>query len=288
MFELRFTSSKGDSIELFGRPFRLMSVEGLGDVEADNQMQKSPFQDGATYIDAVLETRPITIELKITGNDFEEVTENRRKLSSIFNPRLGVGKLEYIGSDHKLIGAKSESVPFFPDGSTNRGETFQKALINLTCPNPYWKSILITEEPAFEPKFRFPIPFYDNPGKFIMGIQRDQRVIINDGDAPMPLQIEFFGPALNPVIKNNTTGEFIKINQMLEENEKMMVDTTDGKKSVFFVDENGNERDVFNWIDLGSTFFDLVVGENDIEYTADSDIQGAIVNISYSKLYTSV
>lgn len=283
MFKLRFTNSRGESIELFGRPYRLFRVEGLGDVEADIQTQKAPYQDGSTLIDTILEDRPIEIELKIVGNNEVEMMDNRRKLSSVFNPKLGMGRLEYIGTHHKTIGAVPETVPFFPDGSTNRSSTFQKALINLRCPNPYWKSPTVTEEPAFEPRFRFPFS-----GPFIMGIQRDQRIINNDGDAPAPLQIEFFGPAVNPKIINNTTGEYIKINQTLEEDEKMLIDTTDGNKSVFFVDEEGHKRDVFNWIDLESTFFDLIVGENDITYTADSDIQGTIVNIQYNKNYVGV
>ena len=283
MFKLKYTNSRGESIELFGRPFRLVSVEVLAEVESDNQMQKAPYQDGNTLIDSVLESRYPTIELRITGANFEEVTASRRKLSSIFNPKLGEGTLEYIGDDHKIIAAAAESVPFYPDGSGNRGRTFQKAQINLVCPNPYWKSPTVTEEPAFEPRFHFPFS-----GPFIMGIQRDRRIINNDGDAPAPLQVEFFGPALNPKIINNTTGEYIKVNQTLEENERMLIDTTDGNKSVFFVDEEGNERDVFQWIDLGSTMFDLIVGENDIEYTADSDIQGTIVNITYNENYVGV
>src|SRR5699024_6396646 len=231
-----------------------MRVDCISDVGAENQMQRSPYQDGATLIDTILETRPIEIELKITGKTDIELMDNRRKLSSVFNPKFGEGKLEYIGTHHKIIGAVAEAVPFFPDGSTNRGRTFQKALINLSCPNPYWQSPGITEEPAFEPLFEFPFE-----GEFEMGIQRDRRIINNDGDAPAPIQVEFFGPALNPKIINNTTSEYIKVNQMLEENEKMMIDTTDGIKSVFFVDEEGNERNVFNWIDLGSTFFKLEI-----------------------------
>lgn len=283
MFKLRYTNARGDSIELFERPFRLVSVEGLGEVESDMQMQKAPFQDGSTLIDSVLDVRHPVIDLKITGANHEEVAANRRKLASIFNPKLGIGKLEYIGKDRKVIGAAAETVPFLPDGNTNRGRTFQKAQINLVCPNPYWRSPTVTEEPAFEPRFHFPIA-----GPFIMGLQRDRRIIDNDGDAPASLQIEFFGPAENPKIINNSTDEYIKVNQMLEEGERMLIDTTNGSKSVFFVDEDGNERNVFNWIDLGSTFFDLQVGENDIEYTADSDVQGAIVNITYNKKYLGV
>ena len=282
MFKLIFENSRGEKVELFGAPFRLIKVEGLGEVNADIQSQKSPYQDGDTLIDVMLEPRHITVELKIYGKDAEDTEVKRRLIASIFNPKLGLGTLKYVrGNEVKIIGAIAESVPSFPDGSTNRNSTFQKVLLFLKAPNPYWRSTTVTEEPAFEPKFRFPFS-----GPFIMGIQRDKRIINNDGDAPAPINVEFFGPALNPKIINNTTGQFIRIRQALLEGERMMIDTSDS--SVYFVDEDGNERDVFPWIDPSTTFFDLQLGENEIEYSADDDIQGAIVNIRYSKLYNAV
>ncbi|WP_342505861.1 phage tail domain-containing protein [Sporosarcina sp. FSL K6-2383] len=282
LFKLQFENSRGQKIELYDRPFRLSTVEGLGDVGADIQMQKAPYQDGSTLIDTTLESRQMTIELKIHGKDAADTESKRRLFASIFNPKLGIGTLKYIRDNEvKIINAVAESVPFFPDGQTNRKDTFQKALLYLICPSPHWRSPSITEEPAFEPRFRFP-----TRGPFIMGIQRDRRVIINDGDAPAPVQVEFFGPALNPKIINQTTGEYIKINQELLEDERMIIDTTDS--TVYFIDPAGTKRNVFPWIDLSSTFFYLQIGENDIEYTADSDIQGTIVNISYSKLYTAI
>ncbi len=68
----------------------------------------------------------------------------------------------------------------------------------------------------------------------------------------------------------------------------MKIDTTPGKKTVYFIEEDGTERNVFNWIDLESTFFQLVIGENEIQYTADNDIQGAEVNMYYQKRYVGV
>ncbi|VDG98912.1 Phage tail protein [Lysinibacillus sphaericus] len=282
MFKLQYTNSRGQSIELFSAPFRLSKVEGLGEVDADVQTQSSPYQDGDTLIDVMLQPRHISIELKIVGNEAAETEANRRRFASVFNPKLGLGELRYVrGSEVKVIKVVAEAVPSFPDGSTNRGSRFQKALLFLKAPDPYWRGLTVTEEPAFEPLFEFPFE-----GEFELGMQRDKRIIFNDGDSPAPLVVEFFGPATNPQIINNTTGEFLKINQTLKEGERMMIDT--GVSSVYFIDEFGQQRNVFPWIDLASTFFKLQIGDNDIEYTADSDIQGAVVNIRYSKLYTAV
>jgi hypothetical protein len=284
MQRIIFTNARGQSVELkSSAPFLLQSIDGLGDVDADIQTQKSPFQDGSTYIDSVLQERAISLEVAILA-DKSTLLEKRQYLASVFNPKLGPGKLRYEnGETVREIEAVPDAVPTFPSGKGNRLPKLQKALINLICLNPYWKSPEITEEPTFEPLFQFPFE-----GVFEIGIQRDKRIIVNDGDAPAPLYIEFYGPAVNPIIINRTTGEFIKVNQTLGENEIMKIDTTPGRKSVCFIQPDGTERNVFNWIDPESTFFQLVVGENEIEYSADSDIQGAIVNISYRKLYNAV
>ncbi|MED4359476.1 phage tail family protein [Geobacillus stearothermophilus] len=284
MQRIIFTNSRGQSVELKNSaPFLLQSIDGLGDVDAEVQTQKAPFRDGSTYIDSVLQERAISLEVVILA-DKSTLLEKRQYLASVFNPKLGKGVLRYEnGETIREIEAVPDGVPVFPSGRENRGLVFQKALVNLLCPNPFWKSTEITEEPTFEPLFSFPFE-----GMFQIGIQRDARIIVNDGDAPAPLQIEFHGPAVNPIIINKTTGEFIKVNQTLGENEIMKIDTTPGRKSVCFIQPDGTERNVFNWIDPESTFFQLVVGENEIEYSADSDIQGAIVNISHRKLYNAV
>ena len=282
---LKYTNARGESITFRNNSsFFIGSVEGLGDVDADNQSQKAPYQDGDSYIGSNLEPRFLSFQVTIRGLNDTDISEKRYQLASLFNPKLGLGVFEYkYGDVIRTIVAVSEHIPKYGTGFENLGRRHQKAIVSLKCPNPYWRSIEITEEPAFEPLFQFPFE-----GEFQMGMQRDRRSIMNDGDSPAPLFVEFFGPASNPKIINNTTGEYIKINQQLNENERMLIDTTDGNKSVFFVDSNGNKRNVFNWIDLNSTFFKLEIGENDIEYTADSDIQGAVVNISYSKLYAAI
>lgn len=300
MYELIYTNDRGQKINFINDAyrfidtnapsldnqsgFRLIGFEGFGDTESDIQTQKSPYKDGSIFIDSVFDNKYPMLEFIIEAKDYKELSRLRKYANSVFNPKInGVFKITIDDEDYQL-NAIPEHLPMFAIGSDDAVGKKQTTSVDFMCPNPYWQSESVTGEPAFEPRFHF--PFKNKP--FIMGIQRDRRIIDNDGDAPTPLQVEFFGPAENPKIINRTTGEYIKVNQTLEEDEKMMIDTTDGIKSVFFVDEEENERDVFNWIDLGSTFFDLVVGENDIEYTADSDIQGATVDITYKKYYVGV
>lgn len=272
---LTYINGNGDSIELGNDIYKIIEFDGRGGAEGTVQSQKSPFQDGASFIETMLDIRDMAIELKITDDSYEK----RALLSKVFNPKSGEGELRYrSGGYERIIDCVVESSPTFP-----KANVYQRCQIVLLALNPYWHTPSITEEPTFEPLFEFPFE-----GTFEMGVQRDERIIDNDGDAPAPIQVEFHGPAVNPIITNNTTGQYIKVNQTLGEDEIMKIDTTPGKKSVVFVGSDGTERNVFNWIDLESTFFQLQLGENNIQYSADSDIQGAIVNIYYQKRFIGV
>ncbi|MEK4760758.1 phage tail family protein [Viridibacillus sp. FSL E2-0187] len=286
METVTYTNPRGETVTFGGPPFYLQSVTGLGDVTVQIQTQKSPFQDGSTYLDAILDEREVDIIFLIVADleqNYGDVSKARARIAQICNPKLGPGILKYE-NDYvvRIIDAVASHVPIYGDDS-DRTKTLQKSTLTFVAPDPYWKSLKVEEEPAFKPLFQFPFL-----GPFQMGLQQDRRIINNDGDAPTPIFVEFYGPALNPKIINNTTGEFIKVDQELLEGERMVIDTSEENKSVFFVGENGEMRSVFHWIDLDSDFFKLCIGENDIEYTADNDVQGAILNISYNKRYNAV
>src|SRR5690606_25813171 len=138
-----YTNSRGQSIELTNRvPFLLESVEGKGDVSANVQMQSAPFQDGATFIDSTLETRSLELIVNIKANSRDELNLLRQQISSIFNPRLGLGKLTYSnGNIEREIEVVSAGIPIFPTGEA-KGKWFQRTVINLIAPNPYWEDTL--------------------------------------------------------------------------------------------------------------------------------------------------
>lgn len=280
MQKVTFINNRGESIEIgYQFPFFLSRIEGLGDVEADISNQKSPSQDGSTFIDSTLRERPISIEVDILQN----LEYNRRILSRVFNPRLGEGILIYENKAGKWeIKAVPEHVPSFPD---ERPKVHQKALIDLICSDPYWKSSEIISEPmtAYRGLFRFPLTL---PTQF--GEEGTTQVFVNEGDVDTPVQIEFRGPATNPRVTNKTTGEFIQINQELEEGETLFVDTTPGNKRIEIICQDGTVKNVFNWIHPFSTFWKLVTGPNEIEYTADAGRVNAVVSIKWRNQYLAV
>lgn len=111
--------------------------------------------------------------------------------------------------------------------------------------------------------------------------------IDNKGDTDTPVKIIYTGPAVNPKITNKTTGEFIKVNRTIDEAERLVIDTGDGRQTVNLETPHGT-IDVYNDIDINSTFFNLIVGKNLIEYSSDSEISKDTVSIEYVNRYTGV
>lgn len=280
-YGLKYINDLGDSILFGGDQYKVIEYEGFGEVGADIQTQRAPYQDGSTHIDSVLRERPLYIRFVMRGDEYSDLKAMRRDVGRVFNPKLGgTLHLSYAGDQYE-IHCYPEHVPSFPDNGTDAVGRVQVAEVDFIAPSPYWRTPKITEDPAFEELFSFPFS-----GPFMMGMQRNDRTIDNDGDAQAPVTIDFYGPADSPYIENVTTGEFIRINKRLEEGETLKINT--GKQSVVYVDEFGAETNVFNWIDLDSTFFKLSLGENDITCRCAISNNQKDFDIYYSKLYNAV
>ena len=90
MEKVTFINSRGQSVVLGdSAPYILTKLEGMGAATADIQTQKAPFQDGVTFIDAVLEPRTPFAEIIVLADNEVEMSSRRMKLLEVFNPALG-------------------------------------------------------------------------------------------------------------------------------------------------------------------------------------------------------
>lgn len=200
--------------------------------------------------------------------------ELRRKIFRIINPKTynkASGKrgelLIFYTNDYKTYrtyGKVEDSAEF-----NERKNNHDKATISFYCQDPYWldekgKDIDIKSVKGGL-KFRLKLG-----SKF--ATVSYYKIIDNEGDTDAPVQIEYQGPAKNPCVINETTGEFIKVNMEIGEQEKLVINTAEGQETVNLITPH-MVQDVYNNIDLNSTFFKLIVGKNLIKYS--SDIEGA-------------
>ena len=274
------TNKHGESITLGNAaPYYLEILDGVGEVPINIESQKSPYQDGSTYIDSVFGDRSISIEgMIITRDSSSFAKEARRKMQRVLNPKLGEVVIKY---EDKEIKGVVENTPVFPSGRGNKGAYYQKYLITLLCHQPFWLDSFTESKEivAWIGGMTFPLIL---PTTFALKGPKTVN-IVNQSDVGVPVRIEFKGPATNPRVTNKTTDQYIQVNRGLALGDLLVITTDFGAKRVEINSEN-----VFNWIDLGSHFWQLQPGDNIVEYSSDDPVEPVAVTISYRNRYVGV
>lgn len=238
----------------------------------------------------MLDPRVIKLKVTIRTKDRLKLYELRRKIIRIINPKTynkNTGKkgelLIYYTNDYKkyrIYGKVEDSAEF-----NDRKNNHDTATISFYCQDPYWLDEKGQDIDIKSVKGGLEFPLNLSTHFAIVSFYKE---IENLGDEEAPIQIEYVGPASNPRITNETTGEYIQVNMDIGEKEKLVIDTREGKETVNLITPN-ETRDVYNKIDLNSTFFKIIVGKNLIKYS--SDIEGAKDKVTikdYTNKYVGV
>lgn len=286
MAKFIYTNERGQSVTLGNSaPFVVTKVDGLGSPQNEIHSQKSPYQDGVTVVGSALAERALAIEGAIVGSDKDI---HRRKLLQAFNPKLS-GTLRYESEQiSREIACVPELAPSFPG---EHRKSYQVFLINLICPNPFWRDISANkaEIAIWRGAFEFPLELVSE------GIEvgfREPSLIVNVynyGDVPcgMKIQLKALATVENPSLFNVNTREYFKINRIMEAGETITVTTHFQNKKVE-LNKNGVTSNAFNWIDLGSAFLQLDVGDNLLGYDADEGLANLEVSIWHTPQYLGV
>lgn len=260
---------------LLEKPTGIESSEYTIETENNNQY------DGDTVLNKRIEKRPISIKFEYPKTI--DAADKREFLIGFFNPkRTGSIEVDYCGQrryiEYEVVSLKDNQETLF--GTL-------KMLVELICPEPTFKEIY-EDETVIETwingwQWPFSLPFK-------MRERGPQRLMVhNSGHLATPVQIIFPGPALNPQVINHTIGKFMKINRSLGPYDVLYVNTDFGKKSVEIVRENGQRENAFDYIDIQNKFFELEVGDNDIEFKCDdADLVPQEVRIRYRNRYLGV
>ena len=280
--KLTYLNEKGQSIEFsVNSPFFCSEISGIDGIKNNIYTSKGVGQDGVTVTGDSLDIRDIVVQGTVRG----DTERNRLVLLSIVNPKLKA-KLIYVNAGaEKYIDCKVEKAP------TITKEKWPKYLVSFFCANPYWQDTAEAkaEIALWVGSFEFPLEIVET------GIEMGHRELslivntLNSGNVPCGMRVEFKALATltNPSILNVNTQEFIKINKTMVEGESLIVTTHFGGKKVEST-LNGVTTNAFNFIDLGSDFLQLDVGDNLFRYNADTGIDNLEVSISFTPQYLGV
>lgn len=286
MIDLQFINAAGVMMNaIYNKYMTLKGVDGLHGVDNEMASTTSPYFDG-DYVDHV-RTNPRSIIL--TYHLTAPIPEALKYFNSIVKSKQKATLIE-TQEDGKQIQIEGiVTVPPYSRWSSNVAVQIQ-----MYCSDPYWKDLikLIEELSNILDLHHFP---YESAEKLIAndgglafpegGIPFGEyetnatKVILNDGDIPVgaTITIVALGKVTNPIISNNTTGDWIQITATLEAGDWIEINTERGEKNI-----TSNREDV-NWDSItynGNDWLQLVTGYNELTgSTQDTSEQN---NIYYS------
>jgi len=280
MQAVKFINPRYQEIEISrtSYPYVFESITGI-DASATTIRARYPAgMDGAMFEGLALTERTPRLTLHIKGRSREHLYQAKQelinRLSSSYSARGRQGQLWYENDHGKWwIPAVVRQGPVQIGKRIGNNMTVQ---VVFYCPDGDWRADRpIRARQAFiAGGFKFPlvIPHEDEPMPGIMFGSRGYRALIdNTGDRPTPIEITITGPATEPTVTNEKTGEYLAVIQPLAEGDKLTISTQKGEKQAYITHPDGSVTNAMGWIEPGSVWFQLDPGENELKYTSGDD-----------------
>ena len=286
MQKLTVTNSQGEEFSLgVMKPYILQNLVGISDAPVELLSTRGYQQDGVTPAGQYLEARLVSFSVAVMGDRIQQVFEARRNLVRFFSPKDTFTCTYQNDYTVKKFACRVDAMPRFSATQDTGGMLYQVCTVGLVADDPY---LLDPDETSIrmaiaEPALRFPLVF--SPSILFGYLSNAEMSITNPGDIKAPVRIRIHGGTVDPKIENSTTGEYIQVNKEILAGEILEIRTGYGNKRVEIIDENGTRTNAFQYIDLSSTFWQLVPGENTVVFTAESGLQSAPIYLYYSGRY---
>ena len=252
MQKLVWQNANGETIDLTSGSYGITEWEGFSNASLNIQSQQVPFQDGAVFLDALIEPRELNVTLAMQdNNDLELRYQLRRELIHKLNPKLGEGYLIYTNDFiSKRIKCVAQ-IPLFETHNSNDSGT-PKASLSWVANEPYWEDL---EETVVA----------------ISGLNTVQ----NEGDVSAQVEIIIPTGASNPAIANRRNQKQIKL--LGSYDDTVEINTNLGQKYA------KSEVLDFTWVS-GGTFYSRAFGNGKYVYigtqiVVEDYLSGKIVSV---------
>lgn len=262
--------------------YRLVAWNGIESVDTVVNTLNNANVPGAYVVGKHTNPRRISIEFAIDDKKLTE--ELRRKLIRILNPeKEGILYVERNNKSGRINFVIENAVTY---RQANIRENKLKILINLICPDPYFRDAEDTTVTflKFVPMYRYPLAFPVGVGApYGVQITTDGLSITNEGDVDIGIVVGvdvYGGDIVNPAI--NCGDESIRVLTTLHDGDSMIIDMRPRLKNIYI-----NGVSTFNF-DRTSKWFLLSTGQSDISVSADSGVSNAKTTITYANKWLGV
>lgn len=263
MYTLIAENKYGEQLEITNNPrYVITDIDGLYPPEGVINTTQVANMDGSVFNSSHINDRVITITMAING----PAEANRLLLYRYFKTKYPVRFYYKNGvRDVYIDGHVSKfSVEYF--------EKKQTAQIEISCPMTLFRAVKesVTEFANIENMFVFPfaievagIPF----SEIALG---EQKTIINGGDVEtgVIIKLNALGTVLNPKIYNVDTSDRMTLSVEMQAGDEITINTRKKEKSITLL-RDGVQTNIVGKLDAGSTWFNLIPGDNIFTYEAD-------------------
>lgn len=297
MFTAKIENKIGEVLRLtqIESEYQIVSIEGLNPPPAKINMLSMANIDGSRFNNSKLETRELVLTIKLNGSG-ADVEANRQRLYRFF-PTKDWCKFYYTNNFRDVfIEGYVNTVQVSP---FNRDERMQ---ISIICPQPYFKSLYMIIDDISKVLNRFEFPFaFGSDGATNPDVptfpETDDAIpfseiefdrvtnVYNDSESEtgMIIDIDVIQPISTITIQNTDTGEFFTLNYSFVQDDKILINTNLGSKSISLI-RDGVTTNIFPALEKGSTFFQLQIGNNFFGFTV-GEAEASSVHIIF-KHYT--
>lgn len=262
-------------------PFILKSVDGIYDAINNVHVSENTMIDGAQYQGSTVKYRNIVITLKDDGN----YPEDRNMLNQLFKDgEKGTLEFSEDGKNQRVIDYYVEYMK-----STGKFDV-RYHTISLICPDPFFYDPTDTSVYMASWVSNFEFEFEDEDDGFEFGYQSAERIqnIVNDyaeNNIGMTIRISCSGPVINPSIIRVESDTHISVGSTAkpletEVGDIITITTATGNKHVYLT-RGGVTTEINEYLTEDSEFIQLMRGNNNIGYEADSGEEYMTVEISY-------
>lgn len=268
----RYVNSLGDTIVFdYDHGYIISKPQGIDTIAVTANTAQGIGQVGATVQSKAIQSRPITITGKVVGDNQQALKD---AIVTAVRPDL-TGVL-YAGESHiDVIVTASPTI-----GAAGLGAPFQ---FSLLAPYPYWVSGETKSHQlrGVQKGFKFP---WNMTKTYYFGkiIVLKYIVLQNRGqfDVPFTLAINCIGETANNVgIENMLTGEILRLEKTLVENERVIIKTSHGRTTV----TSSKDGDCRGALALESTLYRIHTGDNAWKPTADSGLENVEMSVSFAE-----
>jgi phage-related protein len=240
--------------------------------------EEVPFEHGSRPRNVKVKAREVDLPVEIYGITPLEIRQKLRKLTRIFNPLQGDGKLQSVGFD----GTRRELVCRYIGGLEieEQGRLQQKFVLVLKAFDPFWYDT-ITQVKTFtpgQPATFFPV----FPMRLTSSSVFADDTVDNDGDVETPPEWIITGPGENITLRNLTTGEILHLeNLSLQAGESVTINTKRKNKSV----KKNDGTNLFHTLSDDSSLWSFREGQNNIRIEMSNSTSQSSVQLSYRNRY---